>query len=265
MVSLPSSIRGTAPLRLAKLGNQYLTSLHKSAARWYADNGLVDEALSHALAAQDTDFAVDLVNLNWRKEVNAGRPKSALKWLESLPEDKVNGNGLLCAALAWTLWLIGRTSNVETYIERANRAYDRLASEEKIPFNDYEFTSLPGQMAALQAMTSGRKGDWAGAIQSARRAIELSPPREALARGFAFSALGYAYRESGDFMPMLEAYNQSLPYSLASGNIMAAAAVIASIARIFLIQGKIRAAEETYLKASRPLKSIIMPGRPLTA
>ena len=249
-------------MRLARGGADRLRRLHDRAAHWYQDNGLIDQSLDHALKAGNDEFAADLVNRSWRQAVHAGRLKDSLKWLESLPQEKVAQSALLSAAFAWTLWLIGRTNQVEPYVEQANRAYEKLSAAGQIPPDNYEYSSLPGQMSAIQALTAARKGDLAGAIAYADRAIQLSPPLEALARGLALSALGFACRESGDFPRTLEAYQQSLPYSFGSGNIMAAAAVIASIARVYTLQGNLSAAEATHRQALQAAEERGMAGMP---
>jgi LuxR family transcriptional regulator, maltose regulon positive regulatory protein len=97
--------------------------LHRAAAAWFEEQGLIDEAVQHALAAGAADWAARLVEehfstLLWRSEnVTADR------WLAALPPAVVSARPWLCLALAARAGLAGRLEEVEPLLEAAERAH----------------------------------------------------------------------------------------------------------------------------------------------
>ena len=74
---------------LAELGPDQVSALHRRAAIWFASQGLVDEALQHALAADDLDLAARLMEQNLCDVLNREDRPTLDRWLRLLPEDFV--------------------------------------------------------------------------------------------------------------------------------------------------------------------------------
>jgi LuxR family maltose regulon positive regulatory protein len=62
-----------------------INALHAQASAWFTENGLIDEAFRHALAAGDVNGAAQLVGQNRQAELNADRWYVLEKWLSMLP------------------------------------------------------------------------------------------------------------------------------------------------------------------------------------
>ena len=71
---------------------QGVTLLHQRASDWYANNGLLDEALKHALAAADSDRAADLVERHAVPVFKRGQLGILLRWFEQLPPEVIRRN-----------------------------------------------------------------------------------------------------------------------------------------------------------------------------
>jgi LuxR family maltose regulon positive regulatory protein len=233
-------------LRLDRRGKETVHGLHQRAAEWLGANGLIDEAIHHALAAENTPFAAGLVNRNWRQAQHEGRPKVALKWIEMLPKEWVASNALLSAANAWTMYLLGRTDAVLPHVYDANRALAALVAEGKVPEDDFEYYSLPGQMFALQALIALRKGEAERGRAFAHEAIRTAPPQDVLSLGLAWSALGGSYREGGNLEEAIPCYYQAIEKNTQSGNIIAATIGGRHLGRCLQIQGQLKEAEQVY-------------------
>jgi LuxR family maltose regulon positive regulatory protein len=78
-----------------------INSLHARASAWFADNGMVEEAIRHALAAGDEREAAKLVVQNRQAAVNAERWFVLEKWLSMLPNDIIQQQPELLLAQAW--------------------------------------------------------------------------------------------------------------------------------------------------------------------
>ena len=71
---------------LAQIGQQQVNQLHQQAAKWFANNGFLAEALKHALAAHDMETAVAIVEDNSRNFLNGLERHTLERWMDSLPE-----------------------------------------------------------------------------------------------------------------------------------------------------------------------------------
>ena len=72
---------------LAEVGPEQVTELHRRAAAWFAGQGLIDEALHHALAADDLDLAARLMEAGLCDALNREDRATLDRWLRLLPEE----------------------------------------------------------------------------------------------------------------------------------------------------------------------------------
>jgi LuxR family maltose regulon positive regulatory protein len=61
--------------------------LHRRAFAWYRENGLYDEAIEHALAADAFEDACDLLSACWVEYVGVSRYATVLGWLDRIPHE----------------------------------------------------------------------------------------------------------------------------------------------------------------------------------
>jgi len=80
-------------LLLNQLNRQFtaeeVNSLHSQASVWFADNGLIEEALQHALTAGDIPAAMQLVSQYGHQLMNDQQWQRLAQWLKLLPSDQV--------------------------------------------------------------------------------------------------------------------------------------------------------------------------------
>ena len=77
-------------------------TLHRRASEWYAQEGLTDQAISHALAAPDYDCAAYLVQQHAGDAFDRGEFHLVLNWLEAMPEELIRSRPLLCIFYAYS-------------------------------------------------------------------------------------------------------------------------------------------------------------------
>ncbi len=233
-------------LRLSRRGEDAVRQLHQRASEWLGTNNLIEQAVQHALSAKNTPYAADLVNRNWRQAQHEGSPIVALKWIEMLPNEVVSSSALLSAAKAWTLYLLGRTEQVLPCVSDEKRALAALESEGKVPKDNFEYYSLPGQMAALQSLIALRRGETEIGRMFAREAIHIAPPQDFISLGLAWSALGGSYREEGNLEEAIPCYYQAVEKNSLSGNLIAETIGSRHLGRTLQIQGRLKEAEDLY-------------------
>ncbi|UCG26027.1 MAG: AAA family ATPase, partial [Chloroflexota bacterium] len=76
--------------------------LHGRASAWYEQNGFIEEAARHALAAGEDEKAARLIEKLGEILWEHGEPTTMLGWLEALPDDQIIARPGLCNFHAWT-------------------------------------------------------------------------------------------------------------------------------------------------------------------
>jgi LuxR family transcriptional regulator, maltose regulon positive regulatory protein len=175
---------------LSLLRPDEVTPLHRRAYEWHLREGLVAEAITHAIAAGDHRQAAELIAAHWLDFVNRGELATVEDWTRALPAEVAESDPRLCLARAWMLLVLGRPGEVEAEVRAAERG------------------TLPGPLAdgsssvessAAIVRTSARLllGDVGAAAQSAANASELEPDRTARWRPHVTNALGMTAFWSG--------------------------------------------------------------------
>jgi LuxR family maltose regulon positive regulatory protein len=102
----------TVQARLQETQPNLIPELHRWAGRWYAANGFTEQAITHALAAQDTEMAADLIEAAANQLWAQGHLSVLLGWLSVLPESVLLNRLNLCLLHAWLLFLHDRITFV---------------------------------------------------------------------------------------------------------------------------------------------------------
>jgi LuxR family maltose regulon positive regulatory protein len=82
-------------------GPDHVSALHLRASQWFEGEGLIDEAIQHALAAEGTGRAAELVVRHRHDALNADRWYDLAKWLKLIPAAVVQQYPELLMARAW--------------------------------------------------------------------------------------------------------------------------------------------------------------------
>jgi LuxR family maltose regulon positive regulatory protein len=166
--------------------------LHRRAYEWHLREGLVAEAITHAIAAGDHGQAAALIAASWLDFVNRGELATVEAWTRALPPKLAESDPRLCVARAWMLLVLGRPGEVEAEVRAAERG--------TLPGPLADGSSSVASSAAL-VTTSARLllGDVGAAARSAALAAELEPDPTALWRPHVTNALGMTAYWSGDY------------------------------------------------------------------
>ena len=116
--------------RLHQTQPEQLPGLHGRASVWYEQNGFVDEAIEHALRAEDFERAADLVEARAETLWGRGEQFRLLGWLEALPAEQVASRPLLCIFHAWGLFASGQQRAAERSLQAAEQALEPTAGRE---------------------------------------------------------------------------------------------------------------------------------------
>ena len=199
--------------RLVETHSEQVGQLHRRASEWFEEQGLVAEAVNHAIAADDFDRTAQLVSGHALSMVFHGELKTILEWLDALPAEVVNTRPWLCAAHAWGVVSVGQVEETEQMLQKAESAMAEV--DEMHPGEDKR---LLGHIYAIQTYVSWLTGDITSAIEYAQKSLDHLPEWDLLVRAWSSSLLGSMLRTAGDLSAVSDVYSQSVAMSLKAGD-----------------------------------------------
>jgi LuxR family maltose regulon positive regulatory protein len=107
----------------SELGEE-AADLHRRAATWWLAIDAVPEAITHAIAAGDTNLVAELVASQWASVFNRGWLTTVSGWLAALPNATIAADTRLWLARAWTLLDSGALDEIGPWLDAGATASD---------------------------------------------------------------------------------------------------------------------------------------------
>jgi LuxR family maltose regulon positive regulatory protein len=246
-----------------------VSTLHRRASEWYQQHGSADNAIGHALPAEDFARVADLVELAMPAMSRSRQLATLLGWLKALPDELIRFRPVLSAGYASALVSSGVLEGVEARLRDAERWLATTADMRERPespaagmvvVDEEEFRCLPGMIAVIRAGQALARGDMPETVKNARRALDLAPEDDHLMRGGAASQLGLAAWTSGDLEAARRMTADGMANVRLAGYISDAIGCAIVLADIQIAQGRLHEAMTTY---ERTLQWRTAPGAPV--
>ena len=221
---------GALRSRLAAQDPDRVRQLHRLAAGWYAEHGMLVDAVPHALAGGDVDQAADLVELALPGMRKRRENRLLRDWLHALPEDVVRRRPLLTTHFGWVGLSDGDLDAAGRWLDAAETLLGGGATAptvgttegplaEALQARDEEVRALPAQVAVYRAALAQARGDADGTATHARRALELAGPGDHMSRSGGAGFLGLASWAAGDLATATETFGETVRSLHAAGNL----------------------------------------------
>jgi LuxR family maltose regulon positive regulatory protein len=226
--------------RLRESEPERIPELHRRASQWYETEGLVDEAIQHALAARDMEGAARLADGIAADLVVRRESYKLVKFVEQLPSDLCQGYPMLCIWHAWALLYMGQMEMVEpalTLIEANQKKASGVPN--------------PGYVTTVRAVLANQEGDLLRSINLSEQALEemsnAIPDRKTLIfRGSAVIWLGLNHRLLGNFGKATQLFMEAAKLNQKAGNFYAALLSFELLAELAVIRGQLHQALDLY-------------------
>jgi LuxR family maltose regulon positive regulatory protein len=224
-----------------------VTMLHRRASEWYEDNGFRADAIGHALAAQDFQWAARLVELVWPASQRSFGSNTWLGWAQALPDDLVRASPVLSVGYAFSSMYNNHVEAADARLRDAERWLETVADmggrpAEMVVAAEDEFQSLPARIALGRAFLSQAVGDVEATEKYPKRTLELLPEDQHFERAMPAGILGLAYWAKGDLDAVVPLIGEALDKMRAIGNILIAISGTSVIADIRVTQGRLNQA-----------------------
>lgn len=232
--------------RLQRTQPALVAPLHQRASLWYEQHDQPVEAVQHALAARAVEQAVRLIERYAPGVLAQGRTRLLLDWFNALPEALVHAHPWLSIYHASALHLLDQLEETETRILDAERTLStRTAIEQAI---------IRGLATAIRANLARYSGDLEQALTLAREALNLLPemPQTLTLRATAMVMVAHTYLVSGEVTANTEQQVQAaVAAARASGYQLVHFRSLTLLARLQVLQGRLRKASATYEQAGQ--------------
>jgi LuxR family maltose regulon positive regulatory protein len=214
--------------------------LHERASRWFEQQGLIAEAIQHALMIADGTQAARLIERHGLSTIVGGQVQTGLGWLSRLPQDLLRTRPMLCIFYSLALLFTNDLDAAEARLQDAE-----LSTGPDTPPADAQFTQ--GYAAAIRANIATYTGDLAACSSYGEQVLRLLPETEVIARTTARLHIARASRVTGDVTAASEQRAVAAVAPIrASGNLLGTLTAVINVARLQELQGRLRAAAATY-------------------
>jgi LuxR family maltose regulon positive regulatory protein len=170
--------------RLKREAAQQIPEFHRRAANWFVANGFIDEAISHALAANEPEQAASLLQSIAKALVMRGGSATLQTWLGKLPGEVIHARPELLIAQTWALVTDGR-------LDEATAILNDLSNCQGLE------NTQQGEIAAIQSIIATVHQDIPAIQRYAETALRLIPREDCQLRCGILLSQGTAAALSG--------------------------------------------------------------------
>ncbi len=226
--------------RLKQQSPELISALHTRCSQWLEANGFMDEAVDHALAAQDFDRASQLVDRLAGPMIARSGGLILQGWIDQLPTEIALSRPWLCISQAWVRLATGLVDQVEPLLQ---------AAEQKIQPEDppQQRRELLAQIACLRAYLADLCGNLPGMIRMAEQALGYLATDDIASREKVCFILGRAYLTLGQFAKGITVVSESIQQSIDAGTINMISPCLAIQCKIYRLQGRLHDVISLYL------------------
>jgi LuxR family maltose regulon positive regulatory protein len=214
---------------LSGTGQDTVATLHSRASFWFEQQGLIDDAIRHALAGQNLERAVALIERHAMALLEHSEEPIVRRWVEQLPPGLIETRPRLAIIAGWLFFSLYRFEALDQLLQTVLQAPDA--------------THLPveilGEIAVLRATAARGREQYAAALELAHEALALLPPEAPAMRARAIITVGICLMHRGEAVAAEAALGEAAAIAQSAGS--QANALIAAywLATLYNRQGRL--------------------------
>lgn len=224
-----------------KLQKERTAELHRRASHWYAQAGMVGDAIQNALDGVDYEKAVDLLESHAMEMIMQGYVKTVERWARAIPDQQASQNPKTNLAFTWMHILRGNYAQASSHLERLRMTLEGYPAAHQARG---ERDSLKAEWLAMQSLILYRQGKARACRDMAGEAVEIAPEKDRGVRSLGYYALASAYALMEDYSRAVDAYRMSIQDGQAGKNPMAEIMSTVGLTGMALEHGQLKLAFE---------------------
>lgn len=244
-----------ADLLLAKLqsnsSKEKLNELHGRAARWYEEAGMMPEAIEHAMAVQDLELVVRLVEENALHLILQAHVRTVEGWFKAIPLEYLEKSPRINMAYAWLNLFRGTLSQATPFFERLNNYFQTNESAKKD-------SSLFGEWLALRSRLLSSQGNPLESRDLGNQALKTLPEQQLQLRNMVQINLATIYEQLLDYDNAIKTFQSITRNAMLMEDFIFETLGRSGQARMELMRGHLTKAQQI---ASEGIRRIEVTGR----
>jgi LuxR family maltose regulon positive regulatory protein len=219
-----------------------IATLHQRASAWYAEQGLIEQAIEHALVAGDGSSATHLVEARFLPAFKQEQLVQSERWLRLLPEEQILCSPVLLFARAWSLGAHGQHKDFPHVLTTAEQLLEMNGSSSR-ELDDPGRRVLHALIAVQWSEFYYFKGQVQASLESARSSLAWLPSGEEYVAIFPQAFQAWSNQALGNEDVALVALQQALRDH--SSHLNATARLLFALGIVYLTAGKLPQVEHT--------------------
>jgi LuxR family maltose regulon positive regulatory protein len=245
--------------RLTERSPAALIELHLCASKWFEKEGLVTEAVNHALVAQDWERVARLIGDASESLRQRGELVILTHWIQALPHAVRHGHPAVCLTYARALMKIGRLTDAEASVSEAEHWLESHAQA-----GDPRIDSVRGKALALRAQFASRRGEFTQSIELSQRAAQFIAPDDLAWRNLVAFTLADSFRYTINWAEAKGAYQEAAELSESAGDYANALFALGSLGEVLEAEGQLRQAAQQFEEVLRLARAWGVPNAAAT-
>ena len=217
---------------LVKKHPEIINELHQKAVSWCQKEGYSEEAINHALAANDYEAASQILEGSFLAMMGRGELALSRKLFNKLPDGIIRSRPALAVQQAWIQTLSGRVKEAEILLQET----------ESLPGIERNKEIL-GNLAIIRALIATIRGDMESAISLAEQADDLLLTDDLVIRGMLSYIYGIGYLATGNLHEAERACEQINRFGLTSNSLWGKTVAYHQLAQIEKLRGHLNKAQ----------------------
>ncbi len=232
---------------------EMVASLHVRASDWFAAEGLIEEAMHHALAAGDAPRAARLVEQHRHALLNREDWHTLVRWVDLLPQEVAHQRPGLLLARAWHQHWRWQYATVPPLLQTA----EELISPDAEVTTAAERQILRGEIDTLWSALWFARGDGRRCLECSQRARKRLPAALGYVRSMFLEYLAWGYQMTGQAQTGIRILEEALASDEAREDLFTARMLLGLVI-IYYLSGDLRLQEQMALRLLK-----LSPEKPL--